>query len=218
VRQSNRCSRAGRTRLTTELSLDAAARSELLGTGHPFGLCGRYRFECAAGHSWVRSYQILVVRRQRLPWQRGSLPGAGSMRCWSRAQTAARRSSVARLYGRESPCSPGRESPPLFSTRASRAQWPPSPAARGPHYARSESRHRLEHIPKRLTNRLTSHANPASDSLSQNPKRPAKRTVANPHEAPHNPKVAGSNPAPAMKKASKSGLLAVRQRGVEIAV
>jgi hypothetical protein len=39
-----------------------------------------------------------------------------------------------------------------------------------------------------------------SDNLRQGHEVPANEDVARPQKAPHNPKVAGSNPAPAIKK------------------
>jgi hypothetical protein len=52
-------------------------------------------------------------------------------------------------------------------------------------------------IANRLTDRLTRPVNLASDKLRQNHKTPANRPLGDPGEASHNPKVAGSNPAPA---------------------
>ena len=46
-----------------------------------------------------------------------------------------------------------------------------------------------------------------------NQKSPAKRQVANPFEAAHNPKVAGSNPAPAIRTACRSWAFLVRRFG-----
>jgi hypothetical protein len=57
---------------------------------------------------------------------------------------------------------------------------------------------RIERILKRLTNRLTRRANSASHSLRQDHETPANCHLGDPQEAPHNPKVAGSNPAPAI--------------------
>jgi hypothetical protein len=66
------------------------------------------------------------------------------------------------------------------------------------------SRHHRWRARKRLTNRLTRWANLARFSIGQSHKNPAKRNLSNPVEAPpHNPKVAGSNPVPAIGRPAK---------------
>jgi hypothetical protein len=73
----------------------------------------------------------------------------------------------------------------------------PTPA-RIPEYLCLGPEQRVQHVRNHLTNGLTRWANSASHNLGQDHERPAKRYLSNPSEAPHNPKVAGSNPAPAV--------------------